>query len=70
MKEKERRNYKMKTIEQMQEKLIKKAGMEHPLVVWFCSLCEQYEHSEGNRASLYDVMLSLDDAIDYEMELA
>lgn len=59
----------MKTIEQMQDRLIKKVGMEHPLVIWFCQLCKQYEHTEYNRETLYDVMLSIDDAIDYENEL-
>lgn len=59
----------MKTIEQMQDRLIKKAGLEHPLVIWFYQLCEFYEHTEYNRETLYDVMLSLDDAIDYENEL-
>lgn len=59
----------MKTIEQMQEKLIAKVGMEHSLTVYFCALCEQYEHSEDNKEVLYDIMLSLEDAIDFESEL-
>lgn len=59
----------MKTVEYMQDKLIQKGGMEHPLVIWFYSLCEQYENTEYNRECLYDVFLSLEDAIDYQMEM-
>lgn len=59
----------MLSVQQMQDRLVQKAGMEHPLVIWFYSLSEAYDQTEYNRETLYDVMLSLDDAIDYTMEL-
>lgn len=40
------------TREQMMNDVIRKVGMEHPWVVQFCSLCEQYEDTDWNNQIL------------------
>lgn len=57
------------TVEKMQDRLIHKYGMEHPLIIWFIDLCEKAECTKYNRECLYNVYISIDDAIENEMDM-
>jgi transcription initiation factor IIE alpha subunit len=51
---KEREVIKM-TREKMMDNLIKKLGMEHKYVIYFCKICEEYPENEWNNAMIYGI---------------